>query len=540
LRFKDFKANGDWVLFFKKTYKDKEINWDEKMDILSRYISRNPDGEPGDKIMSERTVRNWAKALDLVELNSPPPEQYEIAQERVIPKDTKRFLITWAQNNTPIHKKFLENMEAYSEHIGAEILVIAGRYKNPTSIFSKEQNEEEFWDKSVVQYLDANRHSLNGYVTVLSDLKIQPTAINPLSSLAGLSGKESTIFGHPKQQLEVIPTLEGYREKIMMTTGSVSLPNYTDSKSGKKGEFNHIIGCLVVELDGEDSFMRHISADDDGSFSDLKFRVKNRKVTDNNGIDGIVLGDIHLGQDNDVIMESTFNIIKDFNAPKVVLHDLFDAYSVNVHETKNPFLQYQKELADRNDLKKEVDAMLAWLGDLKEITDEIIIVKSNHDDMIDRYLTNEDWKRGHIKNALTYMQYSTAILTGEAENGIIPWVINQTYPSVITLDLDSSYRINGWEIAIHGHQGSNGSRGSKNVFRKLSTKLITAHTHSPHLADGAACVGCTCKKKQGYNKGGASSWLYSHVIIHKDYNNSGSSKIQHLVINDQGRYTTLF
>ena len=542
MRFKEL--NDSDIQYFTEIYKSSDYTWDEKMKLLASYIGREKDtegvllpvGSENYKEKSERTVRNWAKTLGLIERDEPTPEQYEVAKTRVFDKTKERFIISWAQNNTPVNKDFLLNIEAYAKHINADIHIIAGRYKNPTSLFN---SDEEYWVNEVLPYLDANRHDVHDYVSIMSDVKIQPTAVSPMTGLAGLSAQNSCVFGSPKVQLEVIPVLEGYRTKLMMTTGAVTLKNYTDSKAGKKGEFHHTFGFVVVEIDGDETYIRQVTADEDGAFSDLIFRVDSGKVTSGNTIDGIVLGDIHLGQDDDAIMDSTFNIINDLNPKAIVVHDLFDAQSVNVHDSKNPFIQYRKEVEGKNDLKVEIDLMMTWLGELRDLAEEIVIVRSNHDDMIDRYLINEDWKKGHIKNALTYMEYSTAILSQKATKGIIPWVINEKYPEILTLNLDSSYRINGWELAVHGHQGSNGARGSVNTFRKLSTKLITAHTHTCSTHDGHMCVGCTCKKKQGYNEGGASSWTNSHIIIHKDYNGNGSSKAQHLIMNPDGRYTTL-
>ena len=544
MRFKDL--NDEDIKFFTDIYKSSDYTWDQKMKLLASFIGQEKDEEgklikptdsPNYKQKSERTVRNWAKTLGIIENNTPEPEQYEIAKNKSFDREKKRFIISWAQNNTPVNKEFLNNIEAYADIINAEIHIIAGRYKNPTSLFN---SDEEFWVKEVIPYLDANRHNVHEFVSIMSDVKIQPTAVNPLSSMAGFSADNSCVFGSPKVHLEVIPVLEGYRSKIMTTTGAVTLKNYTDSKAGKKGEFHHTFGFVIVEIDGDETFIRQVTADNNGSFSDLTYRVDKGKVTGDNTIDGVVLGDIHLGQDDEVIMSSTFEMIDALSPETIVLHDLFDAQSINVHDSKNPFIQYQKEMEGKNNLKSEIELMLTWLGELRELANDIVVVRSNHDDMVDRYLINEDWKKGHIKNALTYMQYSTALLTNEAKNGIIPWVINQTYPEIHTLGLDSSYRLNGWELAVHGHQGSNGARGSVNTFRKLSTKLITAHTHSCSTHDGHMCVGCTCKKKQGYNQGGASSWTNSHVIIHKDYNGDGSSKAQHIIMNPYGKYTTLY
>jgi hypothetical protein len=79
--------------------------------------------------------------------------------------------------------------------------------------------------------------------------------------------------------------------------------------------------------------------------------------------------------------------------------------------------------------------------------------------------------------------------------------------------------------------GSSGSRGSLQQFRKLNTKIVVGHYHSPGRKDGALAVGTSTLLRIGYNIG-ASGWLQSHVIIHED------SKAQHInFIN--GEYTTL-
>jgi len=77
-------------------------------------------------------------------------------------------------------------------------------------------------------------------MSVMSDVKIQPTAVQPLTGMAGMSGGKSCVFGSPKVHLEVLGALEGYVPKVMLTTGAVTQSNYTDSKAGKKGEFHHL------------------------------------------------------------------------------------------------------------------------------------------------------------------------------------------------------------------------------------------------------------------------------------------------------------
>ena len=83
----------------------------------------------------------------------------------------------------------------------------------------------------------------------------------------------------------------GYPNKILLSTGACTVKNYTDSKSGKKGEFHHMLGFIIVELDGEDFHIRQVNADDNGNFYDLFSRVKDGKVKKNKkGCEVAILG----------------------------------------------------------------------------------------------------------------------------------------------------------------------------------------------------------------------------------------------------------
>jgi hypothetical protein len=229
-------------------------------------------------------------------------------------------------------------------------------------------------------------------------------------------------------------------------------------------------------------------------------------------------------------MEKTLELLKHINPSNVVLHDVFDGLSINHHESKDPFIQYKREVDGTNSLKKEVDAMLEGLLSFKEYN--TVIVRSNHDDFLDRWLKDTDWRKTHtMKNSVEYMEYSALILKGIAPNGVIPYLINQKFPNFITLGRSDSYVVNNWELGQHGDIGSSGTRGSLIQFRKLNTKIVVGHYHSPGRKDGALAVGTSTKLRVNYNLG-ASGWLQSHVLIHDN------GKAQHInFIN--GEFTTL-
>lgn len=536
MKFKEL--TDEQILEITSVYRDSHLSWDERMTILSKLVNK-----------SERTVITWLSKLGIIgepsvrssrllkpdSLPSTESPQLLKAKERQL-SQKKRFLITWAQNDTPVHLAFMSNLQKYADHIDADIHVIAGRYKNPTSIFTDKQYET--WDELVEDYLDANRHNVHKNMWIMSDIKIQPTATDPMTGLRGLTGVHSCVFGSPRVQFETVPVLEGNFPKMMMTTGACTVKNYTDSKSGKKGEFHHTLGFVIIEIKDDDTFFsRQVTATDDGNFTDLVYKVTYDAETHGStiqrvsNIEAIVLGDVHFGQHDPVVIDSTLKLLKILKPKHVVLHDVFDGLSINPHEVKDPFLQYERELAGTNSVKDEIEAMLEGLEDF-EGDYSTVIVRSNHDDFLDLWLKTVDWRKcGTLKNSLEYMQYSALLLSGKAKY-VIPFLIKERFPDFITLDRNSSYIVKDWELAQHGDIGINGSYGSLSQYRNLNTKIIIGHYHSPGRKDGALAVGTSTKLRVNYNIG-PSSWLQSHVIIHED------GKAQHVNFTN-GEFTTLF
>ncbi len=510
------------------------ISLEEKIEeVRCAYSSFKTRKEAQEYISSKfdvthRTVRNWAK-LASVESLAKKIEVEEIAKKREL-SSSKYYIFSWGQKSTPAHIPFMDNMEAYARYIGAEIGIIAGRYKNPTSIF-KDDEDDEWWDSRVEGHLTLNRHKVHKYLSILADIKVVPTASTPMSGFEGFESEVSIIIGHPRVQMKVVPTLEGYRKKEIFTTGSCTVKNYTDSKSGKKGEFHHTLGFVIVEIDGDEFYMRHVTACDDGSFIDLHNRVCNSEVmVDTDCISVYACGDKHFGE-TDMNMEMHGrNMILRLNPDYVRLDDIFNGHSVNPHEGNDPVQRFKRFRDGETILDNELEMLkfnLSWYNDQKF---KVIIPRCNHDIFLDRHIASQDWKKD-IPNALSYMKCATVLLEELAPKGLIPYYINKWYPSMITLHNDESFRIHEWEQSVHGHMGANGSRGSVIQFKRLSTKMFTAHTHSPSRYDGVVTVGTNTELRVGYNKG-ASSWMHCDAISHRN------GKAQQLIYHNY-KFTTL-
>lgn len=518
----------DWgvaKMLYASKHKKEFRNFDDARTMVRDIRGHN--GKRNFNNLADKTLTtppNYNKTY----LRTKDSEQYKEASKRKLVK-SKYYLITWAQNNTKVHEHLWNNMLAYADFLGAEIHVVLGRYKNPTSI--REANIEEYWDSKLLPYADASRHNIHKNLSLLSDIKIQPTSVSPLTGMEGISGLNHAIFGHPKMQLDTIAALEGYEPKIMMTTGAVTKKNYSESKAGKKSEFHHTHGFVIVEVKDKDVFIpRQVTALSNGSFSDLCYNVNNGKVKKISEISYANLGDKHIG-DHCPIVEGQQRRWLDYFKPKAtMIHDIFNGKSVNHHEEKDPIKRYYLEQTGDNSIKKEIDQMMAWIETMKKYN--LVIVSSNHNDWLDRYIKRKDWT-SDIKNAMEYMEYTKIALAGKAPKGIIAYLIEQKFGKAVrTLSRNDSFRINDIELAQHGDIGTNGSRGGLMQFRRLSTKMDVGDSHVPRRLDGVMYVGTSTKMRVGYNIG-ASSWRNADIICHKD------GKRQHIIyMGDTKEFTT--
>lgn len=349
-------------------------------------------------------------------------KEFKKAATKKFDRRRNTFMITWAQSETNLHKRFFKGVKAYAEEHKAGLHVIAGRYRNPTSINSsrnlqfKETAFKNFkWAEEVQPYLDANRHNVHPLLQILSDVKVQPTASTPLSGFNGITGLESCVIGHPRVHLKSLPVLDAYPNKLLVTTGACTVENYTDTKVGKKGDFHHQLGFVIIELDGDHFHIRQVTADDDGDFYDLNYKVENGVVSKNNkGVEALVLGDIHNLSTDPVAMKVSELMMDKFQPNHTLVHDLFDGYHVNPHESKDPFKMLQREESKGN-LTSEIESMIDWIEKYKE--HNLVIVRSNHDVFFDRFLM-EDWRKQGEK--LQYLRYATVLAEGLAPKGVIP------------------------------------------------------------------------------------------------------------------------
>lgn len=435
----------------------------------------------------------------------------------------ERLFVTWAQNATPVQKPVLDSMLQFCKANGAELVVIPGRYKNPTSRWSKSQENEEVWAPEVMPYLCNERKVINDSLVLLADIKVQPTAQSPVSGKEALAGGRSAIIGHPKAQMRCIATPQHSMPMILRTTGAVTVKNYTDSNAGKGAESHHRYGGLIIERVGRTRFhMRRVSCMADGRFIDLDKLYTPEGVEDAPPYEAIAFGDAHYRFADPKVVKATFGkggLVDRVNPKTLVFHDLLDAYAVNPHHQGNPFVALAKEREGFNVLEKETRETISWAESL--IGDrEAWIVPSNHDDMMSRYIMRTDWRQD-LPNAEFYLETALHMARSAkmAQNGatyLDPfqfWTERlRTKPNLKCLPKGKSLQIKGWEFGMHGDEGPNGFRGSVKNLSRIGTKVVSGHGHTPAEEEGHLRVGTMTYLRLEYNSG-PGSWLNAHGAI---------------------------
>lgn len=479
--------------------------------------------------ITEETFERWLSELGM----SSGPSIFEKASFSRI-KTSNRYLISSAQNASPVNTTFLNNMKAYASHIGAEIGIIATRYKNPTSIYKE---EGDIWSEEVIPYLTALKQDIHKNVTVLADLKIQGTSINPTRGCDAREGHKSIIVGSPCVEMVSVPVLPTQTQKFIHSTGSVTDPNYSDTLAGNKAGEYHNYGFVIVEIENESiAHIRNVIADVDGSFNDLVYRVEDGEVSTEE-VETLVWGDSHFAQQTEEITAAFRGLCTDLGISKSVLHDVWDSQAINVHNLKDPIAKHRLIQQGKNNLQAELDQMMDNLVWFNENMDKTIVVRSNHDDMLDRAMSKTDWHADLI-NAQTFVKLlgiKLGLSTSDNDD-LIPYLIKHeaNLDNVVALGLNDSYIYNGVELAIHGHKGTNGAKGTLSTFAKHPTPNIIGHSHSPAIKWNCFQVGVSCKLDHGYNSG-LSGWAYAACTLNK-YGGR-----QMIVLNkDTLSYTTLY
>ena len=435
----------------------------------------------------------------------------------------KTFVFTSAQSNTLIHDKFFKSLETYCDHNEAELVVSTFEYnKSEFHMLS----DDVWYDERIRDLICNEPMQIAKDLVFCGEFNISPTAITPLSGLYNYTGGESGIFPHAKMQVESVPTPKFDTPKILYTTGCLTQMNYIQKKAGTKAEWHHIFGALVVEIDEDGEwFVRQLTANSEtGEFYDLDVYYTPDGIVEKCNIEAINYGDIHSANVSEVVAdsswrESEFSILDVLKPKYQFLNDVHDQRARNHHNIKDPHFMFKMFHNKTESVQDEIVNTANIIKETIRPFSKTIIVESNHDLAIEKWLKESDYRRDPV-NAIFFLEMQTAIYKRIASGSslqVFEYACNllvDGLEDVRFLKEDESFRIAGnIECGSHGHLGNNGARGGMQTYLKLGIKHNLGHVHGCALREGVCYAGMSGNLDQGYNKGG-SSWNHSHIITY--------------------------
>jgi len=451
--------------------------------------------------------------------------------DRSDPTKVKRFILTSAQNNCQVHAGLLKNLEALATHVAGEIKVSFTLYdKTGYRGILRDQApspraHDIWWDKAVLPYVTNEHTLLHRRLAFCGELDLLATMRNPLAGFDSYAGRTSLIIPHNTFAMRCVPGRRHQMPKELYTTGSLTQPNFIQRRSGQLAHFHHILGALLVEVDHDKCwYVHHLNADKNGDFMWLDCRVSNGRVSPahQDNVKALVVGDVHNEKLSHPVAEvSLFSATSPLRALKpatVILHDLIDFTSRNHHNIDDPLFR-QTPAALHVTIASEMMKARTFLNDLrKHMVGPIVIVQSNHDLALRRWVQRTDWRTDPV-NAEFYLRLAV-IAVSRLKDGCKCNLLKEAIDMsgrieglVRWLDTDESYEVAGIECGMHGDIGPNGSKGSPKNLSRLGFKTFTAHTHTPSIVDGCYTVGVLGRLDMDYNKG-PSSWMHAHGIIY--------------------------
>lgn len=465
----------------------------------------------------------------------PPKDRVQKIRESLVTRDSfnkvaddsdvvrkRTYFVTSAIAGCTIDEKFLKSIRVFCRDRGAKLVVLPMR-----GVISKNEEFSEELIRLIGKDIYTD-YTFNKNIESF-DIGVSPMQLNPLVGLARFAQKRtSIIIASPKQNMDTVPVSNAGIPHLLHSTGAITLPSYPQTRAGMISYEDHVVGGLVLEIADKQIFhLRQVQADADGSFYDLGKKytpsgVKKAKA------EAFVLGDIHFGNEDEGAMKAWYKVIEETNPKDIFLHDTFDGRSISHHEINNISARANRPGIFKY-LQTELDYNANSLAKMSHRYKNTTfnIVRSNHDEHLDRYLD----EARYIHDPFNYrLALTLAIYRCDGQNPLQAYVESAVgkLGNIRWLARDQDYKVAGIQLAAHGDKGANGGRGNIAGAERSYHKSITGHSHSPRILRNAWQVGTSTKLRLNYTQG-PSSWLHASVLV---YNNGQ----RQMIIAIDGKY----
>lgn len=441
----------------------------------------------------------------------------------------KRFVIVSAGIGDPILAPFYKSLKQYCKTQNAELIVMLTA--DPASVDEASTIAEELADEHIV----TDQISFNKNLC-LSNIKVSSKQLMPLTGLGRLThaAGASVIVASPKQMWTTVPGRIGTIPRIAITTGAVTLPHYEPKKRMRWGlsdvgakwssgrlaylaEQDHIMGALLVDVESDVLFHpRHVQADADGAFIDFGVKYTptgSEKVT----TPYLVAGDIHSGFEDKPCLEALVRVGKKLRIEHIVVHDLFDGYSISPHDETHFATLAKKCKAGQLSLACEAAEVVRVIRQLLTGYLNIDVVTSNHDEWLERWIESGRYAKDPVNKEVAATLVGAVINKTGALRALIEPLLTDTEKRRISWHKRTDeFKYKKIQLGFHGDKGINGARGSIHQFEAGLGRAVIAHNHSAGKYRGVTQVGTSSLLQRDYNEGTVSSWIHSHCLVNSD------------------------
>ncbi|MGO7115565.1 hypothetical protein ACCS79_03535 [Rhizobium johnstonii] len=446
------------------------------------------------------------------------------------PGKVHRFILTAAQDDTPVFEPFWNNLQAYATHMNAPLLVAGYTYQK--GLFEDHAAATGVFAEQLREYLVYDRVRLSNSLLFVADANVLPTTANPLNGWLTANKGQHVIIPHARIALESIPRMLEQPARFAISTGCCTIPSYAPRAAGRKAIAHHTYGALLVEIDTDgEVFFGQLIADETGSFQDLNLFVEGGVVKSGYRVAGITWGDIHHDQLDERIALRSFgysrerrrftgtpNLMDTLKPYYSFLEDTLDFRWRNHHNIHDPISMSKMTARGTTLVEREVSEAIEFANGMRKPWCQTVVVESNHDSAIAKWLRGDEGR--YDPDNAYYWHRLNAEWHDEvrAANDNFNVTQHAFRRAGLASDIDfvsagASYVVADVEHGLHGDIGIGGSRGSPIQYRRFGSRVTIGHTHSPRIVEGVWVAGVSARLFQGYNIG-PTTWAHAHVVLY--------------------------
>ena len=468
----------------------------------SQYRSMNP------KFSSSLIEKIWGNWRNFV-IESDSYGRSSIKEDVFIQNgvsQNKKVIVSTVFAGEEYNKNAFELLRGMSQLMNADLRLLCV-HNSKNKRFTEEQLEE--LDPYLVQDLTFTHDNH----AICKSVNIKHTCKRPLTNIEKISDHYKLIIvSSAKQQCKILPYDTNETFKIAYSTGTISDFDYKNTITACVDKQFNKCGAIILEY--RDTLKRYIPrnieiVNNEIYDGDKIFYIENNEVKcKRTQVDAMVLGDLHLPEEDFLSIMSSVSQINTYKPKYVLIGDWCSFNSINHHESNkylNKVMYYQQSLEE--ELAESIDKLNKFVDMTEDC--KFLIIHSNHDEFLDKWLNSGEIEKDK-QNAVTGIKLYLSYIEHKD-----PYFCYQVDDRIKFLKKGELFSINGVVLSNHGHVGLCGAKASSTTYVKTYTKSVTGHTHSPKIEDSNYTVG-TCSKLNLTYTNHLSNWAFANALIHKN------------------------